>query len=290
MKRLLIALMVLGLVGCGEEETSDGYVLIKAGTFTMGSPETELERDEDELLHEVTLTRDFYMSDHEVTQAQWQALIGNNPSQLNNGTCDTCPVDSVSWWEALHYANALSRSEGLTACYVFYDCNDERTGEGRRCEEVILYNGSREEVATPYECEGYRLPTEAEWEYAARAGTSTTFYNGDMTAPYGVDPNADAIAWYRRNSFDATHPVKGKLPNAWGLYDMIGNVSEWAWDLPYNYSGNSIDPAGHNLGSNRVLRGGGYQDETRYLRTARRNIIAPDFKGAVGFRVVRTAQ
>ena len=90
----------------------DGFVLIEAGTFTMGSPESELGRFDDETQHEVTLTNDFYMSDHEVTQAEWQALIGNNPSQLNNGTCDTCPVETVNWWEALHYANALSESEG----------------------------------------------------------------------------------------------------------------------------------------------------------------------------------
>ena len=94
------------------DESLCGFVLIEAGTFTMGSPESERGRYTDETQHQVTLTNDFYMSDHEVTQAEWWALIGSNPSQKNNGTCDTCPVETVNWWEALHYANALSESEG----------------------------------------------------------------------------------------------------------------------------------------------------------------------------------
>ena len=113
-----------------------------------------------------------------------------------------------------------------------------------RCCPSRRQSGS---VPTPYECEGYRLPTEAEWEYAARAGTTTAFYNGDITEPFlRVDPNANAIAWYKQNSDSFTHPVKGKLPNAWGLYDMSGNVWEWTWDWYHPYSDNATDPIGPN--------------------------------------------
>lgn len=293
MKRLLIALIVLGLVGCGEEETSDGYVIIKAGTFTMGSPRDEVGRDDDELPHKVTLTRDFYISDHEVTQAEWQALIGNNPSLLNNGTCPTCPVEQVNWWEALYYANALSESEGFIPCYVIDGCNDKAVGEDRTCRTVTLQDGNGARVETPYECEGYRLPTEAEWEYAARAGTTTAFHNGDITVPEGSDPNADAIAWYSRNSGRTTHAVKGKLPNAWGLYDMSGNVSEWCWDWANDsHRPEAVtDPTGPRTGIFKELRGGFASSLAKWVRSATRHEISPGTTAdGIGFRLVRTAQ
>lgn len=277
------------------DESLCGFVQIEAGTFTMGSPEGEIGRERyrerygaDETQHQVILTDDFYMSDHEVTQAEWRTLIGNNPSGLNNGTCPTCPVEYVNWWEALHYANALSESEGLTACYVLSGCNENAVGEDRECTDVALQDGSGNSVPTPYECEGYRLPTEAEWEYAARSNTTTALYNGDITSEY-QDPNVDAIAWYGYNSGNTTHPVKGKLPNAWGLYDMCGNVWELTWDWHGPYSDAVRDPTGPSSGVYRVLRGGGWIGIAIDLRVAARSFFEPDDRyTSTGFRLART--
>jgi len=271
------------------DESLCGFVLIEAGTFTMGSPESELGRDNIETQHQVILTNDFYMSDHEVTQAEWQALIGNNPSGNNNGTCPTCPVEYVNWWETLHYANALSESEGLTACYVLSGCNGNAVGADKECTGVTLQDGSGNTVTTPYECEGYRLPTEAEWEYAARAGATTAFYNGDITSEYDSDPSANDIAWYRSNSGSTTQPAKGKLPNAWGLYDMSGNVYEWTWDWYGSYPGDVTDPTGPSSGSERVVRGGSFYDPARAVRAALRDYHAPRLRSdIIGFRLARS--
>jgi len=273
-----------------------GFVRIEAGTFTMGSPESELGRRSGETQHQVTLTNDFYLSDHEVTQSEWEALIGNNPSQENNGTCPTCPVERVNWWEALYYANSLSSLEELTPCYVLRGCNSVTVGMGGydehfECTDVALQDGSGNTVTTPYECEGYRLPTEAEWEYAARAGTTTAFYNGDITFT-SSDPNADEIAWYTQNSGSTTHAVKGKTPNAWGLYDMSGNVREWTWEwYAYSYSASAVtDPSGPSSGNGRVFRGGSFFGEARNVRVASRFYDTPgDRDSRIGFRLARTA-
>ena len=264
MKRLLIALMVISLVGCkSAEDSTDGFILIKAGTFTMGSPESELGRDDAEAQHQVTLTSGFYISDHEVTQAEWEALIGNNPSQKNNGTCPTCPVERVNWHDAIAYANALSDKDGFTRCY----------------------SGSGDNIRWDESCKGYRLPTEAEWEYAARAGHSTK-YAGSNSPP--------AVAWYRDNSGRKTHPGAEKKANAWGIYDMTGNVHEWVWDWRNPSSGNVTDPKGPSSGAinvSRIIRGGSWFATVSYMRVASRNTNTPDYRGDdTGFRLVRTAK
>ena len=258
---------------------SEGFVLISAGSFVMGSPENEVERESwnnDEQQHHVRITRSFYMQTHEVTQGEWQALIGNNPSYFSSSgdgaNCGfNCPVETVNWWEALAYANALSNSEGLQECYVLSGCRN-RVGDNMQCTNVSLNS----------DC-GYRLPTEAEWEYAARAGSRTAFYNGERTP--------DDIAWYWDNSNEQTHPVEQLEANSWGLYDMSGNVWEWCWDW-FGFYGSSpaTDPVGADSGSYRVSRGGSWHHSASGARSAYRGgDDAGGLSRGIGFRLVSSA-
>ena len=292
--------------GDGSSCAIDGYVIVEKGTFTIGSPPGEPGRqDEYETQHEVTLTRGFYIMEHEVTQGQWEALMGNNPSNFEE--CgENCPVNNVTFWGTLFYANALSESEGLAPCYVFDGCTGSPGEKDLECRFAALRDANGEPTDSPYECEGYRLPTEAEWEYAARAGTTTALYNGEAT-----EANADAIAWYDGNNV-ATYPgawecgmegeepwpcgpqpIKGKLPNGFGLYDMSGNVEEWVWDKfnAYDnmYEDAVTDPTGALRSPSRIVRGGGWGARVQDLRCAERGVFPPEFwHHAHGFRLAKT--
>ncbi|MHC6201746.1 formylglycine-generating enzyme family protein [Breznakiellaceae bacterium SP9] len=241
-------------------------VRIQGGAFTMGSPANEAERwDWEGPQHKVTLSS-FSMSKTEVTQKDYQALMGKNPSSF---TGDTLPVESVSWYDAVEYCNARSRKEGLTPAYTISGTN----------------------VSWNQNANGYRLPTEAEWEYACRAGTTTPFstgsnistaqanYNGNY--PY----NGNSKGTYR----EATTAVGSFAPNSWGLYDMHGNVWEWCWDWYDAYSsGDQTDPLGAASGSSRVWRGGGWGYYAADLRSANRVGDVPTrCSGYLGFRLVR---
>ena len=232
-----------------------GYVRIAPGTFTMGySPAVDEGREDDETQHRVTITRAYCMKATEVTQGEWQAVMGINPSNFKDCGAN-CPVEQVSWKDAVIYANALSRLEGLPECYA----GSTFTGLG---------------------CRGYRLPTEAEWEYAARAGTTG--------ATYG---HLGSMAWFNKNAGLTTHPVSQKQPNAWGLYDMLGNVWEWTGDWYGIYPATVTDPTGPASWSARVVRGGSCYNYARNVRAAFRNSLTPDFRSyALGFRLSRTAQ
>ena len=236
-----------------------GYVRIAPGTFLMGSPTGEEGHEDDEFQHSVTITRAYCMKATEVTQGEWQAVMGSNTSEFK--TCGAnCPVEQVNWDDAVGYANGLSRREGLPECYA----------------------GS---TFTGLDCRGYRLPTEAEWEYAARAGTTA--------ATYGT---LGSVAWVSTINFSndksksTTHPVGQKLPNAWGLYDMLGNVWEWTGDWKGTYPASVTDPTGAPSGARRVFRGGSWEWLDIFTRVATRGSNAPDFRDHdLGFRLVKTA-
>ncbi len=246
-------------------------LLLPAGEFQMGSTAYDkivastMFLDE-EPPHQVQITQAFAMSETEVTQGQYQAAMGTNPSEFV-GKQDSArrPVENVSWYEAVEYCNKLSEKEGLAKCY-------EVEGKVVKWPQGVG-------------CRGYRLPTEAEWEYAARAEEGTV---------YAGSHKADDVAWFRDNSKGETHEVKSKekLPNQWGLYDLSGNVWEWVWDEYGAYKGESSkDPVGPPEGvASRVVRGGSWDDTETYARVAQRNHYAPTHRSStiLGFRLVRS--
>ena len=229
-------------------------VHIRAGSFTMGSPASEPERLSYETLHRVTLTKDYWIGRYEVTQWQWQVVMGSNPSNFKKGYC--YPVEYVSWEDAMKFCQKVT--------------DQERTA-GRLTEK--------------YE---YTLPTEAQWEYACRAGTTTPFsfgstLNGDKANCDGNYPYGMGKGEYLNN----TTVVGSYMPNAWGLYDMHGNVWEWCRDWYGDYPTSDVsDPVGPLSGSRRVLRGGSWYDGAGGCRSANRNFSDPAYRfNFVGFRV-----
>jgi formylglycine-generating enzyme required for sulfatase activity len=247
------------------------WAAVAAGTFLMGSPSTEPCRNSDETQHSVTLTRAFSIMTTEVTQRQYQDVIGQNPSQ--GKTCLDCPVNNVTWHEAAAFCNALSQIAALAPCY---SCS---AGSCAEASAALL------------DCPGYRLPTEAEWEYAYRGGTSTAFPNGPI-ASCTTDSNLDAIGWYKDNAGGVTHPAAQKQPNAWGLYDMAGNVLEWVNDRYAQSLGSAplTDPVGPASGTDRVQRGGSYSFNAEFARAAgRMTTKTGEHYDDFGFRVARTA-
>jgi formylglycine-generating enzyme required for sulfatase activity len=221
-------------------------VLIPRGTFMMGSPESENKRDKNESQHEVTISRDYYLGVTEVTQAQYEKVMGTNPSSpYRPKDSSMYPVEQVSWFDAVDFCKRLSELP-----------------EEKKAGRV------------------YRLPTEAEWEYACRAGSKTAFSFGDDPELLGE------YAWFKKNS-NEPHPVREKKPNAWGLYDMLGNVwelcSDWSGDYP---KGPTIDPMGASEGRYRALRGGAFYTSTDICRSAFRGVRTPtSCKDDTGFRV-----
>lgn len=271
------------------------FVRIRGAEFWMGSPEEEHGRSQDEWRHLVVLTHDFWMSPFESTQLEYQELLGINPSRFSG--CDACPIEMVSWDDAAYASNLLSIREDRPTCYA---CSFER-GD-RYCTEKIRYSFDEARIS---DCLGYRLPTEAEWEYAARSGSQDAFWTKEGGGNIQEGEAYSCIehlvltdgsllseqGWYCENSEDSTHPVGILEPNGWGLYDMRGNVWEWVHDGYGRYEDReqSINPDGNGTTEMGVLRGGRWGNESYALRAAKRLSLERSYKdGNFGFRMVRT--
>jgi formylglycine-generating enzyme required for sulfatase activity len=265
-------------------------VSIESGSFQMGSPATE-GFDPDETQHSVTLTKCFYMGKYQVTQELYQRVMGSNPSSFKTSAANgeeqaRRPVEQVSWYDALVFCNKLSVLEGLAPVYSISGSTDPAAwGE----TPIWGSNAVWDAVTANWNANGYRLPTEAEWEYVCRAGTSTTY---NLGAVWSGD-----WGWYNGNSDSKTHEVGKKAPNEWRLYDMHGNVWEWVWDCYdanyYTASEAGTDPRGPTSGA-RVRRGGSYgtTEASAYsVRSASRFYYgAPFVDNHIGFRLARTGE
>ncbi len=277
MRAFTVAALLLALASCGERrsppstairvaETKGGVemALIAVGTFTMGS-ESNIEADEP--AHRVSVSA-FYIDTHEVTQGEFQRLMGKNPSLWKD---PQNPVEQIRWHQAAAYCNARSREERLRPAY------DEKTW------------------AFDFAADGFRLPTEAEWEYACRAGTATAWFFGDSPAKLGD------YAWFRDNCMRTPQAVGAKLPNPWRLYDLYGNVWEWCHDFyaeDYYKRSPERDPRGPEKGNTRVIRGGAWSSKASQCRSSYRDQEYPEFtdvcfaadrNGLIGFRCVLPA-
>ena len=264
----------------------EGFALIPAGTFKMGSNDGY---DANKPIHDVAITKDFYMGKYEVTQGEYEKYCEYVEKLPNSsyGEGDNYPVYYVSWYDALVYCNKRSIAEGLTPCYSIEDFTDPDDWES----VPISSNSSWDAVECDWESNGYRLPTEAEWEYAARGGdkTITTLTYSGISSTSGVG----SYAWYTANSDSKTHIVGQRRPNAFDLYDMSGNVSEWCWnwsttEYDTTTEGES-DPIGALNGSSRVHRGGGWSSNLTTCSVQYRDSKGPSLCSyTIGFRVVRS--
>ena len=254
-------------------------VKIAAGNFTMGSPTDEPGHYANEDPRHSVFLSDFYMSEHPITQMQYEALMWINPSHFHGGIGREPaplevqrhrPVEWVSWYDAVEFCNKLSQMDGLEPVYII---SGRTPANGYPISDAI--------VSADWNMNGYRLPTEAQWEYACRARTDTAYNTGASIS--------DNTGWYSTNSSSMTHEVKKKPGNAWGLYDMHGNVQEWCWDWYGNYTnGVQTDPPGPSSGTGRVVRGGSYLDAALLVRSAYRNYFVPSYVDRnIGFRIAR---
>lgn len=238
------------------------------GTFAMGCTTGQgSDCNEDEVLHDVTITQRFWLGEFEISQDQWESVTGETPSSFQADCGGPCPVEQVSWHDAAAFANTLSVAEGLSSCF---------TCSGGECETL----------AHATECTGYRFPTEAEWEYAARCDTDLR---------YAGNNDSQAVAWTQDNELDPvgeTHPSGLLDANACGLYDMSGNVWEWVGDWYDAYgTGPVSDPDGPAAGDHRVSRGGGWNYPEDGARVAFREYKTPQTRDArTGFRLARSVR
>ncbi len=233
-----------------------GMVFVKGGNYMMGSNDGD---GDEKPIHEVTVSS-FWIGKYQVTQKEWMEVMGSNPSRWSG---DQLPVENVSWYDAVEYCNKRSIQDGLTPCY----------------------SGSGSNIICNWSANGYRLPTEAEWEFAARGGLKSKGYK------YSGSDDLNAVAWYTGNSGQRTQEVGTKNPNELGIFDISGNVWEHCWDwYDSSYYGKSpnSDPKGAGSGTYRVLRGWSWNNNENYCRTSNRGSYPDSRYGSNGFRVSRT--
>jgi formylglycine-generating enzyme required for sulfatase activity len=255
-----------------DRDETHGHLLIRGAKFLMGAASEPNAEPDESPQHAVELTYAYWLAKTEVTQGHWRRLMVTNPSKYVS--CgDDCPVERVSWWDAIAYANALSSLDGHEKCYAPRGCKGS-PGDGKyRCKAVTFVG---------LECEGYRLPTEAEWEYAARAGrTSTDFERWAL----------DAVAWHKGNSGKRSHRVATRKASAWGLHDMLGSVWEWCHDWAGPYGRRKVrDPVGAARGTERIGRGGSFTNDHKIVRLTNREPDRPTKRYSNrGFRTARTS-
>lgn len=265
-----LSVVLLGLAAAALPESTGqlGYAMVRvpAGQYMRGCTEGQAGfcHKGEKPYHQVTFTHDLWVGRTEVTQGLYTEVVGSSPHRFE-GCGESCPVETVSWFDAVRFANAMSEREGLEACYRI--------------------DGSTVEWPKGVSCGGYRLPTEAEWEYAARGGEDQ---------PYGHTADVNAAGWTVSNAKGRPHAVGEKAPNAWGIYDTVGNVWEWTWDWQAKYRRKAlIDPTGPTEAPKkdprRTLRGGSWVMFTTVATVATRNGHAPDRADSnTGLRLVRT--
>ena len=264
-------LMVCATSAAYSQPVNIEMVYVEGGTFLMGCDDS---RDNlnggcaygEKPAHKVSL-RSFYLGKYEITQGEWIAVMGSNPSSFS-GCGNICPVERVSWYDALIFCNKLSMKNSKMPVYKINNSTDPQVWGSP--------NATWDAVQMDISANGYRLPTEAEWEYAARGGQSSLDY------PYPGGNNADEVGWNRENpnTMSRSHPRGMLKPNELGIYDMSGNVWEWCWDWYKSdfYQPEQCNPVNNTPGSVRVLRGGGWSNVRQYCRSADRISVTPGYR------------
>ncbi len=263
-RTLLVPIFLFCAVVSVNAEENSGMVFVQGGTFR---------NTYSNYYNSGTTVSDFWIGKYEVTQAEWEAVMGNNPSYFRGANL---PVESVSWYDCIEYCNRRSQREGLTPAYTIDKTRQDPNNTNQ-------YDNVKWTVTVNWSANGYRLPTEAEWEYAAGGGQLSRSFT------YSGSESLGDVAWYIDNSGRTTHPVGTKQANELGIFDMSGNVWEWCWDRCGDNVGTGANPSGPNSGSYCVARGGSWLNSDYGCELAYRGgSYAGDRDNILGFRVLKT--